>query len=323
MLILTVRQGPAGAAVRIVDPSATSPQSIAFDLATTDEAEALFHYLRAVKPSRIEIADPVNIPLELLNGLIGLDIPYDILVADAGLLGENHILSFGESRRSRPPEVTTPNSFGRHCEVDGEPAHRLKCLREIAAKADRLLAPCPQAEAFVARYFMTFPIVRLEIGDFRKHADRPMASHSSPRYGSRHRLGIIPIRSCVHEQRLMRVIATRLSTCCSKSTTVIIGGTLDDLGLMRIGNTFVTGSVDVSEIDYICRTYALGSLFICITRPLFGHPLQSSAQASGLPLAYFDWSNGRCTARSQDLLLDPLSPIVEVIGVLIEWMKAY
>ena len=271
-----------------------------------------------MKPSRIEIADPANIPRLLLDGLIALDIPYDILVADAGLLSDNHIPSFGGSRGSRPPKGTIRSSSEGRCEVDSETAHHAKYLRDIVARAGRLLAPCPQAEAFVAHYFVTRPVARLEIGGSRRRANRTTGN-----YESRHRLGIIPIRSCVDEQQLMRDIAIGLNTCCSTSSTVVIGGTLDDLGLMRIGNTFVTGSVDVSEIDHICRAHALGSLFLCITRPLFGHPLQSSAQASGLPLAYFDWSNGRCMPRSNDLLLDPLAPIAEVIGALTKWMKAY
>jgi O-antigen biosynthesis protein len=322
-LILKVRRGPGGGAVRIIDPSWSAPQSIAFDLAATGEAKALFGYLRAVKPSRIEIADPANIPRLLLDGLIALDVPYDILVADAGLLSDNHIPSFGGSRGSRPPKGTIWSSSESRGEVDGETAHHVKYLRDIVAKAGRLLAPCPQAEAFVAHYSVTRPVARLEIGGSRRRADRTTGNYASPRHESRHRLGIIPIRSCVDEQQLMRDIAIGLNTCCSTSSTVVIGGTLDDLGLMRIGNTFVTGSVDVSEIDHICRAHALGSLFLCITRPLFGHPLQSSAQASGLPLAYFDWSNGRCMPRSNDLLLDPLAPIAEVICALTKWMKAY
>ncbi len=322
-LILTVRRGADGAAATIENPSAASPQSIAFDLGAIDEMEALFGYLRATKPSRIEIADPANIPMALLDGLTGLDIPYDIVVADAGLLGDGNIRSFGESCGSRPAYGDSSKSFERRCGAKDQIANRIIYLRDIAAKADRLLAPCPQAEAFVAQNFAARPLNKIEIGESRRRGERPTARYSTSIHQARLRLGIIPIRACVHEQLFMRNIAIGLNKYCSNSSTVVIGGTLDDLGLMRIENTFVTGSVDVSEIGNMCRAYALGSLFLCITRPLFGHPLQSSAQAAGLPLAYFDWSNGWCIPRANDLLLDPLAPIADVIDALIKWMKAY
>jgi O-antigen biosynthesis protein len=322
-LILTVCRRADGAAARIENPSAASPQSIGFDLGVIDEIEALFDYLRAVKPSRIEIADPANIPIALLDGLTGLDIPYDILVADSGLLGDGDILSIGESSGSRLPTGSSSHSLERRCDVESQTASRAKYLREIAAKADRLLAPCTQAAAFAAQNFATRPLIKVEIGEGPKRGGRPTASQSTPRHESRLRLGIIPIRTGVREQLFMRNIAIGLNKYCSNSSTVVIGSTLDDLDLMHIENTFVTGFVDVSEIDDICRAYALGSLFLCVTRPLFGHPLQSSARASGLPLAYFDWSNGRCIPRSNDLLLDPVAPLAEVIGVLVKWMKAY
>src|SRR5262249_42623275 len=56
--VLTVRLGRKGSAVMITDPAGCAPQSLAFDIATQKEMQALVAYLRASKASRIEIVDP-------------------------------------------------------------------------------------------------------------------------------------------------------------------------------------------------------------------------------------------------------------------------
>jgi hypothetical protein len=91
---------------------------------------------------------------------------------------------------------------------------------------------------------------------------------------------------------------------------------------MRIGNTFVTGPVGASELDRACRNHELGTLFLCMTRPLFGHPLQFSALACGLPLARFDWCGQYRAGRPGDLLLDPGAPRGELIAALTRWVRS-
>ena len=43
--------------------------------------------MQSMQPSRIEFLDPANVPLSLVDLLLRLNVPYDILIADAGLLG--------------------------------------------------------------------------------------------------------------------------------------------------------------------------------------------------------------------------------------------
>jgi hypothetical protein len=193
-------------------------------------------------------------------------------------------------------------------------------LRELAAKADRLLVPCSEAEAFVARYFPPGAAERIEIMDADIRPQPFTEQDLRPQYGPRHRLGIIPIESGAGQLEVMRNVACAFKTCCPECSIVVLGDTLDDLALMRIGNAFVTGPTDASELDRACRDHELGTLFLCVTRPLFGHPLQLSAQACGLPLACFDWCGGRDTARRGDLLLDPGAPSDELIGALARWV---
>ena len=119
----------------------------------------------------------------------------------------------------------------------------------------------------------------------------------------------------------MRDIAITFNSRHPSVAIIVLGGTLDDLGLMRIANTFVTGPADPSELGALCKAHAVGALFVCAARPLFGHPLQSFGQASALPLACFDWSKGRHAPRcGDDLLLDPQAPGEAVAAALARWI---
>ncbi len=87
VMILEVRHGVDGATVHIMDAAGGMPQSLEFNLSISSECETLAEFTKALRPSGIEILDPANVPPALLNLLIKLKIPYDIVIADAGLLG--------------------------------------------------------------------------------------------------------------------------------------------------------------------------------------------------------------------------------------------
>jgi GT2 family glycosyltransferase len=293
--VLSLRRRPGGTTLKITNASAAAPQSIAFDLGAAGDM-GLLAYVGAVKPSRLEIADPANVPPALLDRLTGLGIRCDILIADAGLLGDEGGL--GEPLRTRLPAARRSEA-ANPCEVEGASVRRTRYLREIVAKADRLFVPCPQAHAFVVRHFPPGAAERIEIIDADVRPQSLPEQDSHPQR-SRHRLGIVPIEAGPQQLEFMRNVACAFNTRCPECSIVILGNTLDDLALMRIGNAFVTGPLGASELDRACRNHELGTLFLCTTRPLFGHPLQFSAQACGLPLAYFDWcgTTRRPAARS-------------------------
>jgi hypothetical protein len=92
---------------------------------------------------------------------------------------------------------------------------------------------------------------------------------------------------------------------------------------MRAGQAFVTGSVDATELDLLFRRFQLNRIVLCMTQPLFGHPLVSATMAYGLPVAYFDWSGGHCMARGGDLPLDPLLPSAAVVERLQPWLQGH
>ena len=65
-----------------------------------------------MQPSRIELLDPANIPFQLVDLLLELKVPYDIFVADAGLLGPH-----GEPFW---PQRSTPVGPEKHADAEQE-----------------------------------------------------------------------------------------------------------------------------------------------------------------------------------------------------------
>ena len=204
----------------------------------------------------MEIADPAAIPRALFDELLTLGVPYDVLIADAGLLGDESTPH--RAGRARPR---------RHRSID---ADRPFTLRELMAGADRFLAPCDHAQAFVARWFPDGAAARVQ--RVYSHAGPAPEPDLRPSDGSRHRLGIIPIESGLHEQQFIRDLAAGFRTTCRGHAIVVMGDTPDGLALIQIGNTLVTGSTGVGELADACRAHGVGALLPCATRPLFGHP---------------------------------------------------
>ena len=108
-----------------------------------------------------------------------------------------------------------------------------------------------------------------------------------------------------------------------ETSITVVGATLDDIGLMRSSDVFVTGAIDAEEFDSLTESLGLEYLFIAETRPLFGHPVLTAAKSSILPTAYFDWSKGRVKARKRDLSIDPAISLDGIVGALDQWMRPY
>ena len=318
VMILEVLYRAVGANVRIFDAAGGMPQSLQFNLATSSEYDSLVDYIQSLQPSRIEILDPAKVPFRLVDVLLSLNVPYDIFIADAGLLG----------RGSERLIAAAAELFGAHDTKRGhkrpaEPAVEPDCKdwadrwRKIADSAQRILAPCPQAE-FLAAGILPKRSIEMIGSSTERKSNR---AARKPGKAAARRLGLVPVRSSAHEQWLISEIERRLSGVSPTISITVIGTTLDDIGLMRGGNAFVTGTVYPEEFEHECESLRLGYLFISATQPLFGHPILSVAHSSPLPTAYFDWSGGHIKPRKRDLPIDPSSSLDEIIRALCRWMR--
>jgi hypothetical protein len=308
VLILEVRHHGDGARVKIINASGAMPQSLEFNLSSSSDRESLAKFTRSMQLSRFEILDPANVPFLLLDLLLKLKIPYDIFIADAGLLGPHNTPACGAALQSlAAPAIDRSREVPEQDWTDR--------WRMIADGAQRILVPCSEAEDFAASLLPRRTFEKIE----RPDGSRSRAKRKTSKAAA-FRLGFLPVRSCAHEQWLMSEIAHRFGANRPEVAITVIGTALDDIGLMRCGNTFVTGAVNPEEFEHLVDALDLGYLFISTTRPLFGHPILSSALSSSLPTAYFDWSMGRIKPKKTNLPIDPRSSLDDIVGGLSRWM---
>jgi hypothetical protein len=182
------------------------------------------------------------------------------------------------------------------------------------ASADRVLVPDAQAEAFTSRVAPRRNTVRV------KAAEANTPSSNSPD-GVARRLGLVLIRRNPKDHQLMRGLIPGLKRVHPELELVVAGSTSDDQELLRSSGVFVTGAVDAAELEALFRRYRFDHLMLCVTEPLFGHPILSAVMASALPVAYFDWSRGRCPVRPGDLPLDPSQSTAGAVKQLAPWLQ--
>ncbi len=96
-IILEIRHRADGAVVKINNATEEMPQSLEFNLSAASDFQSLANFIRGVEPTRIELLDPANTPSRLVDLLLGLKIPYDIVIADAGLLDRQGEQNFAAS----------------------------------------------------------------------------------------------------------------------------------------------------------------------------------------------------------------------------------
>jgi hypothetical protein len=131
----------------------------------------------------------------------------------------------------------------------------------------------------------------------------------------------VPVTMCVQTHQLIREAVLSLTTDIPNMSIVVLGSTLDDFGLMRIGKTFVTGPIDSAELAHLSRVYSVSTLFLCATRPISGHPIETSARDLKLPLAYIDWRTEPHCSTSPNLRLSPRAKPSQQIGDLRHWLQ--
>lgn len=312
-MIVEVRYERDRTIVQIINAAGGMPQSLQFDLSLLSEWDLLVDFIKSLAPSRIEFLDPANTPFQLVDLLLNLKVAYDLFIADAGLLGPHEQIIASAVHSLGPFEIEKRG--GVPCKTTVAAGNWTDQWRRIADGAQRILVPCGQADAFAANVLPRSAL---------KTIHRLYESHSpairKQRAAAACHLGIVPARSCAHEQRLISEIARELGRLRPDISITVIGATHDDIGLMRTSKAFVTGAVDPEEFEQLVDTLGVDHLFLSTTRPLFAHPILSVIFSSHIPTAYIDWSVGRNTPNTMDLAIDPRSSLDDVISALIRWM---
>jgi O-antigen biosynthesis protein len=316
VLVLKIRCKAKGIFAEITNATGGIPQSLRFDIASSSNCKSLFNFLQTVEPARIEIIDPAHASFGLIDTLLKLKIPYDIFIADAGLLGPEDahpcaavVRSFLAAQSHRPRDGSNKVDAGPNSQEWAD------FWQKATSDAREILAPCQHAEAFAATVLAHRTIRKIssaaKYGRRKRRTEKPAANG---------RLGFVPVRSCANERWLTGEIVRAFSKIRPDLSISIVGATPDDMGLMRHANAFVTGEVHAKEIERLALSLGLDRIVISTTRPLFGHPVISAVQSCCLPIAYFDWSRGRSKPGKDDLPLDPNASLDELVDALSEWM---
>jgi GT2 family glycosyltransferase len=308
VLMLEVHRLRGGSRAILSNPSGGEPQSTQFDLCSRAQWDALIVFLKAIALSRIEIFDPIRLPFDFVAGIRELGVPYDMAIADAGLLGAAGAAKLlaangapcGSDRASSKASLPDDSWVAR--------------WRAHADDASAILAMDEQARAFAARLFPKREVQETyDAAPIRERRILPRRQSVGVC------LGFLPIRPCAEEQRLLAEIAHKIRRLDLDIKLVTLGAALDDVGLMRIGNMHVTGPVEIDELEEAATSYGVDFLFASVTQPLFGHPLLSAARDCRQPLAYFDWSSGTVEPRRGDLPLDPDHSVETIAIELLQW----
>jgi GT2 family glycosyltransferase len=321
VLIAEVRTAASGPFLSVINASNGVPQSLTFRLAGLDERAEALDYLRRVEPACIEIADPSMLHLSVLDLLLQLKRPVDLLIANAGLACPrgSFVRSDGSVcdalRRGRPCDeclagTASITEWGAETKADwvGAWAH-------LVGQARHLYAPGRHAKSFASRLLGRQKVIELKPQKSSSTASRVTKKHRSGKS-----IGFLPVGAGVAEYRLMKDVARALSRLLPERCIVVIGETIDDIGLMRLDNVYVTGAVQPDELDRILRQYDIGALFIPMRQPLFGHPTILYL-ADRIRTASFDWSFGDVSSRHTDLALSPYLNNGELIDSLMTWLS--
>lgn len=106
-------------------------------------------------------------------------------------------------------------------------------------------------------------------------------------------LGILPADGSPASFGLIRDLARALHRRWSSRPLIVFGATGRDVGLMRLGNVFVTGALETGE-DWreAFAAHPCGGLLLTQRRPVFAHHGWDVARRAGLPFAAFAAGGG-------------------------------
>jgi O-antigen biosynthesis protein len=284
------------------------PQSLSFALPA--KRAALAEAIRNFAFSRIVVADPGRIPRHVAAELAANGTPLDILVADGGLWCRRGGL---DSNHNPCPALTR----GRICTC-GDIGREARDWLESLSSDSRIIAPDPIAAALLRRRLTSSRAKQIHLADktdlYRKmERPRDVAAKGQT-------FGLLAIGHAPADFSLMHQLARRIRKVRPHRQIVVFGETLDDLALMALGNVTVTGACDAGELGNLAERYELAGLAIARRAPLFGHPIMATAfRDIDVPLAFVDWSFGRCRIAGGDLALPPASDENASVAELMAW----
>nr|WP_249729730.1 glycosyltransferase family 2 protein [Chelatococcus sp. YT9] len=151
-----------------------------------------------------------------------------------------------------------------------------------------------------------------------------LARASAPKLQTPHSndpLAIVPLDDGPATFSLVRAVALRLNQADSNTPLLVVGETMDDEGLMRLGNVFVLGKVDPQEWPAVVATYRCPGVVVPCRRLLFADTRFPILAGIAVPVATF--RQGLCaelTTGPHDLSLLPEADDRDVAAMIETWL---
>ena len=197
----------------------------------------------------MEIADPAMLHLTVLELLLRLECPVDLLVANAGfrcprgsfIRSDGHVCGALQRRTTLRSNALMdlrrfPNGVPRQRSIG------LTLGPASSSQARHIYAPDANARSFALRL-----IGRRKVIELKPNGRRSSRAAKKQQFGQS--VGIVAIGNGIAEYRLMKHVARALNRELPDRSIVVIGETIDDIGLMRLDNVHVTGAVQTTEHD--------------------------------------------------------------------------
>ena len=189
VMFLEVRSRADGWRLILTGSSEDDALAAEFDTSSGTQCEALVASLRVAGVARIEFLDPIAAPPRVVELLQQLNTPYDVVVADAGLLGRRGAGRLCAINRRLPEGAADSDAVAR--------------WRGIVARADGFKAIDRRAQAFATRMFPD-RVAPEALSHDAAPSEPPQVAAAA------RRLGLLPIRTGAAEHSFVREIAKAL-----------------------------------------------------------------------------------------------------------------
>jgi hypothetical protein len=305
-LLAISRYRAAGPVVSLSDTAGGIPQSLSFELAIDEEVRALEAYLASASLARIEIADPAATSPTLLEILLRAGLQIDLLIGDDGLITDD--------RADQHNGKTAALNDRRHR------------WQTVAAEAKTIFVPTSRSrhftEALLAR--LTPPSSPNLLSKMASVESSELSIQTTENPISGKALGIIVVGESVRDYELVLHVSRLFRRQLPDISIIVIGRTIDDLALMKLGNVFVTGQMTALDFDQVMDWYGVSALFLGHRTPLFGHLLVEKAlQQRRVPLAAMDWLFDSERESDNHFGVDPQLSATAIASELIDWFNQF
>jgi hypothetical protein len=307
--------------VKLFRPGKGIPQNVTFPCGRSEDLEALLSFLRRLTIERVEFADLAALGPPLHRAFRSLGRPYDVWLCDVSLVWPSveprpvTAEQAGSPKRRRSPSAIPQRPAGAHQQAAliawRESSH------DLLRSARRITVPSPELAALLRRADIKARLVP------EPHRGEPTGERDPVSRAAGNRLlGVIALDASAPTLGFLVDLARALRICAKDLDLVVLGATFDDLQLLATGNCFVTGPVGSDQLNPLLETIQPSHLLLMNREGVFGHPLETEAVESAIPLARFDWLIEKPVAFSKGgLLISPAAGASELASALVSWMQ--